>query len=512
MAVRNACQLITYPDTLGKNLRELRFVLDHYLGPYIRGVHLLPFFPSSGDRGFAPLTYELVDERFGHWEDVEKIAADFDLMVDMMVNHISRQSMYFQDFLEKKDQSEWADLFIRYRGFWPEGEPTEEDLALIYTRKPRPPYLEAEFADGSTEKVWCTFDFEQIDLNLKSETARALIDSFLQTLCRHGAVIVRLDAFAYTTKKPGTSCFFVEPDVWENLEFAASSVEKQGAVLLPEVHEHYRMQKRIADHGYRVYDFALPMLVLQALYDGTARNLKRWLSICPRNQFTTLDTHDGIGVVDVKDLMSDEEMERTRENIFSKGANVKRIYNTAAYQNLDIYQINCTFYSALGENDDAYLLARAIQFFTPGIPQIYYVGLLAGRNDLKLVEETKLGRNINRHAYSIDEVASEIEQPVVQRLFRLMKFRNECRAFDGSYEVLPSSERILHVRWHLGTDRTIAMAELTADLKTRSFTVRHFDNFATLAGADSGTADSENAGSDAPAGFSASGAARELRF
>jgi sucrose phosphorylase len=215
------------------------------------------------------------------------------------------------------------------------------------------------------------------------------------------------------------------------------------------------------------------MLVLQALYDGTARNLKRWLSICPRRQFTTLDTHDGIGVVDVKDLMSDEEMERTRENVFSKGANVKRIYNTATYQNLDIYQINCTYYSALGEDDDAYLLARAIQFFTPGIPQVYYVGLLAGRNDVKLVEETKLGRNINRHAYSLDEIAAEIERPVVRRLFRLMDFRNTCRAFDGSYEVLPSPDHILQVRWHLGTDRTIAMAELEADLKSRSFTIRH---------------------------------------
>ncbi|HDQ15359.1 MAG TPA: sucrose phosphorylase [Sediminispirochaeta sp.] len=469
MPIKNACQLITYPDSLGGDLAGLRTVLKRHLGDKISGVHILPFYPSSGDRGFAPLTYKKVDLRFGNWEDIQAVAADYELMVDVMVNHISRRSEFFQDFVEKKDDSPWADLFIRFKNFWPGGEPSSDDLAKIYTRKPRPPYYEVNFADGSREKVWCTFDYEQIDLDLESPVARRLLQDFLQWLCERGAKIVRLDAFAYTTKKPGTSCFFLEPEVWEHLEFAAESIAPWDAVLLPEVHEHYSIQKRIAEHGYRVYDFALPMLVLQGIYDGTAVNLKRWLAICPRRQFTTLDTHDGIGVVDARDLMSDEEMERTKENVYSKGANVKRIYNSAAYQNLDIYQINCTYYSALGEDDRAYLLARAIQFFTPGIPQVYYVGLFAGRNDIQLVEETKLGRNINRHGYSLEEIDREMERPVVQRLLRLMDFRSHCRAFDGSYQVLPSPEQELRVRWNGGGET----AELRADMKERSFRILH---------------------------------------
>ncbi len=428
---------------------------------------MLPFYPSSGDRGFAPLTYNEVDPRFGSWSDIEALSEEYDLMVDMMVNHISRRSEYFQDFVQKKDDSQWADLFIRFKDFWPGGEPTEQDLEKIYTRKPRPPYLDVEFADGSQEKIWCTFDFEQIDLDLESETARNLIREFLQNLCARGANMIRLDAFAYTTKKAGTNCFFVEPEVWEHLSFAYKSIRDYGALLLPEVHEHYSMQKRIAEHGYPVYDFALPMLVLQTLYDGNARNLKRWLAVCPRSQFTTLDTHDGIGVVDVRDLMTDEEMERTKENVYSKGANVKRIYNTAKYQNLDVYQINCTYYSALGEDDDAYLLARALQFFTPGIPQVYYVGALAGKNDIELVEKTQMGRNINRHNYTLDEIAAEVQRPVVRRLFELMKFRNECRAFDGSYELLPSPDHIVHIRWHKGQ----RSAELYADVAAKTYEI-----------------------------------------
>lgn len=467
MSIRNACQLITYADSLGTNLPELRYALSHYLSGLFGGLHLLPFYPSSGDRGFAPLTYNEVDPRFGSWSDIEALAEEYDLMVDMMVNHISRRSEYFQDFVQKKDDSRWADLFIRFKDFWPGGEPTEQDLEKIYTRKPRPPYIDVEFADGSQEKIWCTFDFEQIDLDLESETARNLIREFLQNLCARGANMIRLDAFAYTTKKPGTNCFFVEPKVWEHLSFAYKSIRDYGALLLPEVHEHYSMQKRIAEHGYPVYDFALPMLVLQTLYDGNACNLKRWLSVCPRNQFTTLDTHDGIGVVDVRDLMSDEEMERTKENVYSKGANVKRIYNTAKYQNLDVYQINCTYYSALGEDDDAYLLARALQFFTPGIPQVYYVGALAGKNDIELVEKTQMGRNINRHNYTLDEIAEDVKRPVVQRLFELMKFRNECTAFDGSYELLPSPDHIVHIRWHKGQ----SSAELYADVAAKTYQI-----------------------------------------
>ncbi len=468
MPVRNSCQLITYPDSLGDNLSDLRRILSEYLPGLFGGVHILPFYPSSGDRGFAPLTYNEVDPPFGDWGDIESLSKDYDVMVDMMVNHISRRSEYFQDFLQKKDDSKWSDLFIRFKDFWSEGGPTDQDLEKIYTRKPRPPYQEIEFADGSREKIWCTFDFEQIDLNLRSETARGLIREFLQNLCSRGANMIRLDAFAYTTKKPGTNCFFVEPEVWEHLSFARDSIKDYGALLLPEVHEHYTMQKRIAEHGYPVYDFALPMLVLQALYDGDARNLKRWLSICPRNQFTTLDTHDGIGVVDVRGLMTEEEMERTKENVYSKGANVKRIYNTSKYQNLDVYQINCTYYSALGEDDGAYVLARALQFFTPGIPQVYYVGALAGKNDIELVEKTQMGRNINRHNYTVEEVSAEVERPVVQRLGELMKFRNECEAFDGSYELLPSADHIVHIRWHKGR----RIAELYADVAAQSFDIR----------------------------------------
>jgi sucrose phosphorylase len=470
--IKNEIMLITYPDSLGPDLRDLSRLLTTHFKGIVSGVHLLPFYPSSADRGFAPITYDSVDSAFGSWQDLETLAGDFFLMFDFMINHISRRSPYYRDFVRYKDESSYRDLFITYRDFWPNGGPSQEEIDLIYTRKPRAPFIEQTFFDGSQERIWCTFDEEQIDLNCRTAETRTFITQNLERLARHGASIVRLDAFAYATKRPGTNCFFLEPDVWELLAHARSALQRFDVDILPEIHEHYSLQMKLADRGYWVYDFALPMLVLHALYTGSSKRLAHWLRICPRKQFTTLDTHDGIGVVDVQDLLSHDEIEQTTHNIFAMGANVKRIYSTAAYQNLDVYQLNCTYYSALGNDDQAYLLARAVQFFTPGVPQVYYVGLLAGANDLELVETTKVGRDINRHFYSAEEVEGNLDRPVLKRLFNMMRFRNACPAFDGECRVLESSaDALLHVEWRNGE----YTATLRADLPTRAYAIPNFE-------------------------------------
>jgi sucrose phosphorylase len=467
---KNRCQLITYPDSLGQTIADVHYVVNRYFSGCFAGIHLLPFYPSSGDRGFAPLTYSSVDSTFGTWEDVDRLGEEYDLMVDFMVNHISRRSEEFKDFEEHGGESKFADLFIRFSAMHPSGDVPKEDLDKVYTRKPRAPFYEVQFPDGSKEKVWCTFDFEQIDINVQSETGLDFLRRCIVTLSRHRVKYLRIDAFGYAVKKLGTNCFCVEPETSELLDEISEIAKTFDCEILPEIHEHHSIQLKLAEQGHYVYDFALPMLCLQALYSHTSKNLKNWLAICPRKQFTTLDTHDGLPVVDVVDLMTEEELEETKENLYSRGANVLKRYSTcASYNNLDIYQINCTYYSALGDNDDAYILARAIQFFTPGIPQVYYVGMLAGRNDIELLEATKLGRNINRHNYSVSEIAEEVRRPVVQRLMNLMRFRNECPAFDGELEIGESPDGELKLTWKHGESQAV----LEADLTTYEFSISY---------------------------------------
>lgn len=459
--MKNEIMLITYGDSLGKNFNELHNLLNNHFAKAIGSVHILPFFPSSADRGFAPITYEKVDEKFGDYEELKKLGEDYDLMYDFMVNHISAQSEYYQDFKKRKDNSAYREMFIRYKEFWADGEPTEAQIEKIYKRKPKAPFVELHFSDGSTEKIWCTFSEEQIDLNVASETTKKFISDTLVNMAEKGAKIIRLDAFAYAVKKEGTSCFFVEPEMWQLLYYIKEVALSKGVEILPEIHEHHSIQLKLADKGYWVYDFALPMLVLHALYAHTGKRIVSWLNKCPRKQMTTLDTHDGIGVVDVVDLLSPEEIEFTKEQLYAKGANVKKKYSSEEYNNLDIYQINCTYYSALGNNDKAYLLARAIQFFAPGIPQVYYVGLLAGENDLELLENTKEGRNINRHYYTCDEVVENLKRPVVKKLIELMEFRNSCDAFGEICECSSSGDQLEILRSN-GKVKAILRANLTS--------------------------------------------------
>ncbi|MFZ7126229.1 MAG: sucrose phosphorylase [Desulfobacterales bacterium] len=460
MTLRNQVQLISYPDSLGQNLAEMHYVLRRYLHQAVSGVHILPFYPSSADRGFAPITYDEVDPAFGTWEDIGMIGRDFDLIIDFMVNHISRQSVFFQDYLEKGSQSEYADMFLTFDKLSPDGEISDEDLAKVYTRKPRPPYTVIERADGSKERIWCTFDYEQIDLDYNSPKTREVMRNFLIRLARTEIKMIRLDAFAYTTMEIGTNCFFLEPQVWEILDWLKGFASAFGVEVLPEVHEHHSYQLKMAANGYWTYDFCLPLLVMHTLYHHTNRRLAEWIRIRPTRTITALDTHDGMGVVDVAGLMDEDEIKRTINGLYEKGSNVKRIYSTAEYQNMDIYQVNCTYYSALEKNDDAYLAARTLQFFIPGIPQVYYVGLLAGENDIDLVERTRNGRNINRHNYTLDEIEGDIERPAVRRVIRLMEFRNRHPAFNGKFRLEKSPEDHMVLAWSDGSDEAIASVDL----------------------------------------------------
>ena len=480
MQIKNEAMLITYSDSMGSNMKDLKGVLDKYFQGAIGGVHLLPFFPSTGDRGFAPSDYTRVDPSLGTWEDVDALGEQYYLMFDFMINHISRESKFFQDFKENHENSPYKDMFIRIHEFFPEGRPNQADIDLIYKRKDKAPFQTVHFADGTTEEVWNTFGEEQIDLDVRKEIVKEFIRETIKDMASHGCSLIRLDAFAYAIKKLDTNDFFVEPDIWDLLNEVRDVAAKYQVELLPEIHEHYSIQMKIADHDYFVYDFALPMVVLYSLYSGKSNRLANWLSMSPMKQFTTLDTHDGIGVVDARDLLTDEELDYTSNKLYDVGANVKRIYSSEKYNNLDIYQINSTYYSALGNDDESYLLSRVLQCFAPGIPQIYYVGLLAGENDIELLESSKEGRNINRHYYTVEEIDREVERPVVKKLINLLRFRNTSKAFDleGSFEVeTPTENTIVITRKDASNS---VEARLEANLETKEFTITEQGTVVTL--------------------------------
>ena len=204
MSLKNAVQLIAYPDRIGKDLKDLAGFMEQYLSTAVGGVHILPFYPSNADAGFSPLTHKEVDPAYGGWADIERIAAQFDICADLTVNHISDESEEFKDFLQKKDESKYSELFVRVDKM---GEFSPDDMAKIHIRKEKEPFREVTFADGSTERVWCTFTEQQIDLNYEADATYELMEDYIGFLASKGVKLFRLDAFGYTTKRVGSTCF-----------------------------------------------------------------------------------------------------------------------------------------------------------------------------------------------------------------------------------------------------------------------------------------------------------------
>jgi sucrose phosphorylase len=466
-------QLLTYPDSLGGNLAALRGLLGGPLRDAFRGVHVLPPFPSSGDRGFAPLTYREIDPRFGSWDDIAGLAAGHDVLLDVMINHLSRRSPEFRDFERRGRASSSANLFITLDKVWPGGSPPAADVGRLFLRKPRAPFSTVTIEEsGDRETVWTTFGTaewsEQIDLDVTAPETRRLIRGWLEFLAGRGVSIVRLDAVGYVIKEPGTSCVMVEPGIWEFLTWVTGVAGSFGMAVLPEVHDRYPTHERLSSRGFWTYDFVLPGLVLHAFGTGRADRLAHHLDRSPERQVTTLDCHDGIPVrPDLDGILEPDEMRELAVRIRANGGNVNRILSPGGPDEVDVHQLNSSYFSAMGGDDERYLAARAIQLFARGVPQVYYVGLLAGENDIVALERSGEGRAVNRHDFTASEIEAALRRPVVRRLLELVRLRNMHPAFEGTLEVAADGGSGLSMRWCRG-DATCA---LTVDVATGRGTI-----------------------------------------
>ena len=469
--MKNRAQLITYVDRLAGTVSALRELLLHgSLRELFGAVHLLPFFhPIDGaDAGFDPIDHTSVDPRLGDWNDVRALGAGIDIMADVIVNHISRRSGPFQDYLALDTQSRYDGMFLTFERVFPRGA-SESELLAIYRPRPGLPFTAVTLQDGRQRIFWTTFTPEQMDIDVTHPRGIEYLDSILRTFSDNGIRIIRLDAVGYALKRAGESCFMM-PETFEFIREFSGRAQRLGLQVLVEIHSYFRRQIEIAQHVDWVYDFALPPLVLHTLFTGSSRRLKDWLLIRPRNCLTVLDTHDGIGIIDIGSdpqapssrpgLASPEELAAIVERIHANSRGQSLHATGAAAANLDLYQVNCTFYDALGREDSAYLTARAIQFFVPGIPQVYYVGLLAGGNDMELLARTGVGRDINRRYYTQAEIEEALTRPVVRSLLELIRLRNAHPAFGGEFRLVDSRDGELEMHWLNGAQ----FARLHVDL------------------------------------------------
>jgi sucrose phosphorylase len=320
----------------------------------------------------------------------------------------------------------------------------------------------------------CMHYLGQMDLNAKSEKVWEYYEETLAQLKKYGAKIVRLDAFAYLHKEVGGTNFFNEPGTWEYINRLRDMADKHGLLLLPEIHSRYeeKIHEKLNEHGYTFYDFFFPGLVINALETGNNTHLVRWIKEIVDQKFITvnmLGCHDGIPLLDMKGLLSDESIDRLIEIVISRGGRVKNLYGTDG-KKISYYQVNATFFSALNADHKKLLLARAIQMFMPGIPEIWYLDLFAGTNDYEAADKGG-HKEINRTNLSMADIESKLPTPIVQEQLKLLRFRNTFPAFgfDSKLVIDDSDENTLKLEWSKGGSK----ASLHADLNTFEYEITH---------------------------------------
>ncbi|MCU7797868.1 MAG: glycosidase [Candidatus Thiodiazotropha sp. (ex Myrtea spinifera)] len=325
----------------------------------------------------------------------------------------------------------------------------------------------------------------QMDLNPESEKVWAFYEETLKKLKHYGAKIIRLDAFAYLHKKPGEKNFFNKPGTWKYLERLKQIAKRYELTIFPEIHSEYgtHIHEEVAEKGYPIYDFFFPGLVIDALERGTNEHLLAWISDITQKDLQTINMlgcHDGIPVLDLKGatveggyregLLDDDQIDTVVDRVIERGGRVKNLYG-ADGKKISYYQVNATFFSALGEDEQKLRLARAIQLFMPGIPQVWYLDLFAGKNDYEAADKggTAGHKEINRTNLNLSDIEARLKQSVVQDQIEMLRLRNTSPAFLGQLRVETSDSNCLELSWQNENCRAI----LRADLQSCHFTIEH---------------------------------------
>lgn len=306
----------------------------------------------------------------------------------------------------------------------------------------------------------------QMDLNIKSDLVWEHYRNTLKALSGYGARIVRLDAFAYAPKEPGKKNFLNEPDTWDVLEKVKKLADKFNVSLLPEIHASYKekIYETVAGKGYMTYDFFLPGLLIYAIEHHDGEVLAKWANEIQEKKIRVvnmLGCHDGIPLLDLKGILADEDIEEMIQTIVGRGGYVKDLHGA---KNM-YYQVNATYYSALGDDDKKMLFARAIQMFMPGKPQIWYLDLFAGKNDHEAVKRAGAGghKEINRTNLTLEQIDAVMGKEVVQKQLELLRLRNTNPAFGFDAKLdIETNGSVMTFTWTNG-DHKISLAANFAD-------------------------------------------------
>lgn len=454
--------LIAYGDMVRQPeespLRTLGSFLNRRVGDAIRTIHILPFFPYSSDDGFSVKDYRAVDPALGTWKDVAELRNEYNLMFDLVINHVSRQSTWFRDYVND---------IAPYRHFFHEVDPATDLSSVVRPRNL--PLLTETQTRGGKRHVWTTFSSDQIDLNFANpEVLIEMLDILLWYISK-GARIIRLDAIAYLWKVIGTPCIHLT-QTHEIVKLFRDLVDMiaPDVLLLTETnvpHEENISYFGQGDEAHMVYQFSLPPLLAHGLLTGYAGHLTRWADSLPalndhQTFFNFTASHDGLGVRPLQGLISEKEFTQLVHHVEQVGGRVS--YKRNADGTESPYELNITYFDLFADDKDRisdrqiarYLSSQAIMLSMRGMPAVYFNSLFGARNNHRGVQETGAHRTINREKWGRKRLESMLDDPalhhqrVLQAYVHFLDVRRSHAAFhpNGAQEVLALGDAVFAIQ------------------------------------------------------------------
>ena len=435
--------VITYAGSIKKAgeipLQTLHTFFLQQLKGCISWVHILPFYPYTSDDGFSVSDYDLVKPELGDWSHIQTIAADFQMMVDMVINHCSASHRWFEAYQRGE---------LPYAGYFVEASPYDDLSSVVRPRTS--PLLQAVKTPDGMKHVWCTFSHDQIDLNFANPDLLVEVAKILHLYMQHGATIFRLDAIAFLWKEIGSSCMSL-PQTHEIIRLLRTLAEfkDSDAIMITETNIPNRENLSYfgnANEAHLIYNFSFPPLLLHAMLNGSSRYLKQWMMSMPPAQSGTtylnfIASHDGIGLRPAEGLLSDEEIDQVADAMRGFGGLISS--RTVNAEQSRPYELNIALFDAMRgtlDGEDAFqferfICAHAIMLALEGVPAFYLHSLFGTCNDAEKVEQSGSNRSINRHNWDADELNWYIHNPeshhyrVFETLKQLIALRAKQPAF-----------------------------------------------------------------------------------
>ena len=413
--------LITYGDSIvdegSKPLRVLRGFCETWLGNCVTWVHILPFFPWTSDDGFSVLDYSSVNQALGDWNDISDIATDYRLMADLVLNHCSSRSAWFENFKQGIDPG---------RDYFFTKEPSFDVSRVV---RPRTSDLTMPvLTSGGEQQVWCTFSHDQVDFDFSNPAVLLEFTRIIRLYLDRGVRIFRLDAVAFTWKRSGTTCINL-PEAHDLVRLLRALIEwvQPDAIIItetnvPNIENLAYFGQR--DEAHCIYNFALPPLLIHTLVEADSSRITRWLMSMPpailgTTYFNFLASHDGIGLRPVEGLLSQGELDSMIDRLQENGALLS--WREHADGTRTVYEVNVSLFDAFKQAGEAVdrtldrmILAHAILLGLEGVPAIYLHSFVATNNDLSRVENTGHNRAINRHQWALEELTGLLNDAASQ--------------------------------------------------------------------------------------------------